>query len=125
MRLDSNVLLAFAGCIPGFICLYLIVRFRVGAAREFASIREAVSAQRDELSGSDAALAARQDALEVSFQSTRETPDPARLNRSGRAQALQFLRSGRSVESTAAELGIARREARLLAKVAAVLTTPS
>lgn len=123
MRFDSYALLALTACIPGFFCLYLILRFRAGTAREFQAIRELLSSHREELAGSDAALGARQEALEVSFQSTRETLDPARLNRSSRAQALQLFRSGRSAESAAAQLGIARREARLLAKVADVLTT--
>lgn len=122
MRFEWYVVLALAGYIPGFVCLFLLRRSGSRAAREFASIRESLAARCEEFAGRDAALEGRQNALEISFQSTRDTLDPARLNRSSRAQVLQLFRSGRSADAAAAELGIARREARLLAKVADLLT---
>jgi hypothetical protein len=55
-------------------------------------------------------------------QSNLEMLRDGRLGMPARARALQMLRSGMAAETAAAELGLARNEVQLLAKVAAILT---
>ncbi|MDE3197497.1 MAG: hypothetical protein KGN84_14195 [Acidobacteriota bacterium] len=92
-------------------------------SRAVAAMQRDAAAQRKETHERYERVTARQDSIEASLQSARETLDPARLNRSTRSQALQLLRAGRPAGEAAAALGIARREAVLLSKVAGLLAS--
>jgi hypothetical protein len=61
-------------------------------------------------------------ALETSAQNI-ENLGQAALTRSRRSQAIQLLRSGMSPETAASNLGIARREMRLIARVSSILSS--
>ena len=68
------------------------------------------------------AVAERLDASELSAQSSAELLQDGRLSLPARPRALRMIRSGMAPDSIAAELGLARAEMRLLAKVATLLS---
>jgi hypothetical protein len=62
---------------------------------------------------------------EKAAQSSLELLSDGRLAMPARTRALRMLRSGKSPDTTAKELGLGRREVELLAKVATLLAANS
>jgi hypothetical protein len=102
--------------------LALFWRQRTGAADEARNLRDELHKECGHCAEQLSGLKRDFEALELSFQSTREVLNPRRLNRSSRAQALQLLRTGVAADTAASTLGIAKREIRLLARVARILS---
>jgi len=90
------------------------VRYR----RELEEIRKTFERQQAESAEAASELRREFAALERSALAPPEPPGAGSLNRSTRARALQMLRTGISPETAAASLGLAKREMRLLERVA-------
>ena len=112
---------AAAGLIAGILSVFLGWRQRCAQGRDTRHLREELDRGRRECLRQIGQLRTEMEESEKNAQSNVELLRDGRLGMPARARALQMLRSGMAAETAAAELGLARNEVQLLAKVAAIL----
>lgn len=115
--IDPDLPAAASGIVCALICLLALHRHRLAVARTHAALQ---SELRSMLREHQAVCSAR---IEQPGR-TQEIGAIAKagLTRSIRSQAIQLLRSGMPPERAASELGIARREMVLIARVVRTLS---
>ena len=110
------------------ICI-LTVRMHVRQRRAFerstVGLRTEMRRKHDECLHLVHHIAENMEAAERTAQASAELLGDGRLAMPTRARALQMLRSGMAADTAAVELGLARSDVRLLAKVGSLLATGS
>jgi HAMP domain-containing protein len=113
--------LGAAGLIAGIVSVFAIWRQQSVHTRDNTRLREETDRRHHECLAQICQVREEMEASETNAQSSLELLRDGRLGMPARARALQMLRSGMAAETAATELGLARNEVQLLAKVAALL----
>lgn len=126
---DPGLIVGGLGCLGGAICLIALRRHRMAiesARSELRSelntmVHSALDEYKVECAEQIAQLGRNVATLERAAQNIDEAGKGG-LTRSVRSQAMHLLRSGMQPESAASVLGVGKREMRLIASVAGILS---
>ena len=118
-------ILAVAGLLSGIAGLFLSWRQRTAQRRDAACLRNDIHSGLRECQRQMKDLTTELDASELNAQLRPELLRDGRIGAPARSRALGLLRSGVSPDTAAVELGLAKTEVRLLAKIGAVLAPRS
>jgi hypothetical protein len=113
---------AAAGLMAGMLSVWLHRRTVAAWRREAAVWRREVEELRAACFAETARVGKELEAWKRESQAAADAVCDGRLSASTRSRAMRMLRAGVTPAAAAAELGIARSEARLLKEVAAALT---
>jgi hypothetical protein len=119
--LDPGLIAGLSGMVAATACFVLLRASRVSAERQNGEFTALLRQHQADCSAKMDQLGRNLAVLESSGQMI-EHLGRTELTRSRRSQAMQLLRSGMSVDTAAAKLGIARREMRLIDTVSKILS---
>jgi hypothetical protein len=111
------------GATTGTVCLFFLRRYRIQLDHAREELHIMLRQHQTEFQDGIGQVARAVDFLEKSTHSTEEALR-GRLTPSLRSQAMQFLRTGMAPDTAAAAAGMPRRDMRLIAKVARILSSP-
>lgn len=120
-QITGGEVIGAAGLGAAMVSLMLQIRARWMRVREREEVREEIEDVRAECRMEIGRLTENLEESKRQSQASMELLREGQLTVPARARALRMLRSGKLPEAVAAELGMARNEARLLQKVAAAL----
>jgi hypothetical protein len=114
-------IVSVAGVASGILSLTMVWRQRSAQHRDARRLQEETNRAREECLCEIRRLGVEMAESESKAKTSLELLGDGRMAMPARARALQMLRSGMAAETTATELGLARNDVRLLAKVAGIL----
>lgn len=120
--IDLGLIAGVTGILTAIACLVLWRKHHRSAVRRHQELAALLEQHQTECCGKFDLLGRNVAALESSAQNIERLGRGA-LTQSRRSQAMQLLRSGISPETAASNLGIARREMQLIARVSSILSS--